>query len=150
MQTSATGIAMIQRFEGLSLTAYQDVVGVWTIGYGHTGHDVQPGMSISQAQAQSLLQTDLAYFEGGVGGLVKVPLNQYEFDALVSFSYNLGLGNLQSSTLLRVLNTGNYASAAMQFPNWNLAGGKVQTGLVARRAAEQQLFLTPVILPNPS
>ncbi|MGR2682942.1 lysozyme [Chromobacterium haemolyticum] len=144
MNISANGIKLIQQFEGLRLKAYQDAVGVWTIGYGHTGPDVTPGLVITQAQADALLARDLSRFETGVTRLVQVPLHQNQFDALVSFSYNLGLGSLQNSTLLRLLNQRDYAGAAAQFPRWNKAGGKVLPGLTRRRAAEQALFLQPV------
>lgn len=144
MNISANGVKLIQQFEGLRLKAYQDAVGVWTIGYGHTGPDVTPGLVISQAQADALLARDLNRFETGVSRLVQVPLNQNQFDALLSFSYNLGLGSLQNSTLLRLLNQRDYAGAAAQFPRWNKAGGKVLPGLARRRAAEQALFLQPV------
>lgn len=144
MNISANGVKLIQQFEGLRLKAYQDAVGVWTIGYGHTGPDVTPGLVISQAQADALLARDLNRFETGVSRLVQVPLNQNQFDALLSFSYNLGLGSLQNSTLLRLLNQRDYAGAASQFPRWNKAGGKVLPGLTRRRAAEQALFLQPV------
>ncbi|OQS42352.1 lysozyme [Chromobacterium haemolyticum] len=141
MKTSANGIKLIQGFEGLSLKAYQDSVGVWTIGYGHTGPEVTLGLVITQAQADALLARDLSRFESGVTRLVQVPLNQNQFDALVCFSFNLGLGALQGSTLLRLLNAGDYAGAAGQFPRWNKAGGKELTGLTRRRVAEQALFL---------
>ncbi|MBM2884524.1 muraminidase [Chromobacterium amazonense] len=144
MQTSSNGIQLIQQFEGLRLTAYQDSVGVWTIGYGHTGPDVRAGLSISDSQATQLLSQDLRRFEQGVSNLVKVAINQNQFDALISFSYNLGLGNLQSSTLLRLLNQGDYRGASGQFPLWDKAGGKVLPGLQKRRQAEQALFLSPV------
>lgn len=144
MNISANGVKLIQQFEGLRLKAYQDAVGVWTIGYGHTGPDVTPGLVISQAQADALLARDLNRFETGVSRLVSVPLNQNQFDALLSFSYNLGLGSLQNSTLLRLLNQRDYAGAGAQFPRWNKAGGKVLPGLTRRRAAEQALFLQPV------
>ncbi|MEJ8673256.1 lysozyme [Chromobacterium amazonense] len=144
MQTSSNGIQLIQQFEGLRLTAYQDSVDVWTIGYGHTGPDVRAGLSISDSQATQLLSQDLRRFEQGVSNLVKVAINQNQFDALISFSYNLGLGNLQSSTLLRLLNQGDYRGAAGQFPLWDKAGGKVLPGLQKRRQAEQALFLSPV------
>ncbi|QEL55519.1 lysozyme [Chromobacterium paludis] len=140
MQTSANGVNMIKQFEGLKLAAYQDSVGVWTIGYGHTGPDVKPGLTISNDQAEQLLRQDLVRFEQGVGNLVKTPINQNQFDALISFSYNLGLGNLQSSTLLRLLNQGDYQGAARQFPLWDKAGGKAVLGLLSRRQAEQALF----------
>ncbi|MDE1715762.1 lysozyme [Chromobacterium amazonense] len=140
MKTSQNGIAIIQKFEGLRLTAYRDIVGVLTIGYGHTGPDVTPGLTITQPRAVALLQQDLAKFEAGVSRLVKVPLSQNQFDALVSFSYNLGLGSLQNSTLLRLLNAGDYVGAAGQFILWDKAGGKAVPGLLARRTAEQALF----------
>ncbi|WP_434634000.1 lysozyme [Chromobacterium sp. CV08] len=143
MQTSQNGINLIQQFEGLRLAAYQDVVGVWTIGYGHTGADVHAGLTIDRQQADQLLRDDLARFEQGVSGLVAVAVNQNQFDALVSFSYNLGLGNLRNSTLLRLLNAGDYRGAAGQFPLWDKAGGQALPGLLKRRQAEQALFLAP-------
>lgn len=144
LSCSQNGQVLIEKFEGLRLTAYQDMVGVWTIGYGHTGPDVKPGLVISQQQAVQLLINDLARFNNGVNALVTVKLNQNQFDALVSFSYNLGLGSLQNSTLLRLLNAGNFQAAADQFPRWDRAGGKEVAGLLARRNAERALFLTPV------
>ncbi|AXE28664.1 muraminidase [Chromobacterium phragmitis] len=143
MQTSDNGVNLIKRFEGLRLQAYQDAVGVWTIGYGHTGPEVHAGLCVSDEQAEQLLRQDLSRFEQGVASLVKVALNQNQFDALISFSYNLGLGNLQSSTLLRLLNQGDYQGAAGQFPLWDKAGGKTEPGLQKRRQAEQALFGTP-------
>ncbi|KMN50721.1 muraminidase [Chromobacterium violaceum] len=143
MKTNAAGISLIKQFEGVRLAAYQDMVGVWTIGYGHTGPDVKAGMTITQRQADQLLAADLEKFETGVRKAVIVPLNANQFSALVSFSYNLGLGNLRSSTLLRLLNKGDYDGAAAQFPRWNRAGGQAVPGLTRRRKAEQALFLTP-------
>ncbi|KUM04892.1 lysozyme [Chromobacterium subtsugae] len=145
MKTNAAGISLIKQFEGVRLTAYQDIVGVWTIGYGHTGPEVKKGLTITQQQADQLLAADLQTFETGVGKAVTVPLNANQFSALVSFSYNLGLANLQSSTLLRLLNQGDYAGAAAQFPRWDRAGGQVVTGLLRRRQAEQTLFQAPAI-----
>ncbi|WP_440216936.1 lysozyme [Chromobacterium piscinae] len=145
MKTNTAGINLIKQFEGVRLQAYQDAVGVWTIGYGHTGPEVKAGIRISQQQAEQLLAADLEKFETGVGKAVTVPLNANQFSALVSFSYNLGLGNLQSSTLLRLLNKGDYTGAAGQFPLWNKAGGNVLPGLSRRRLAEQTLFQTPVV-----
>lgn len=140
MKTSDAGITLVKSSEGLKLVAYKCPAGIWTNGYGHTGPDVTPGMVITQAQADALLARDLERFEAGVARLVKVPLNQNQFDALVCFSFNLGLGALQGSTLLRLLNAGDYAGAAAQFPRWNKAGGKELPGLTRRRAAEQSLF----------
>ncbi|WP_199153367.1 lysozyme [Chromobacterium sp. ASV23] len=145
MQTNTAGINLIKQSEGLRLSAYQDQVGVWTIGYGHTGPDVTAGLTIEADQAERLLQGDLARVEQGVSALVTVPLNANQFSALVSFSYNLGLRNLQSSTLLRLLNQGDYAGAAGQFPRWDCAGGQEVQGLLRRRQAEQALFQTPVV-----
>ena len=142
LSCSQNGQVLIEKFEGLRLTAYQDMVGVWTIGYGHTGPDVKPGLVISQQQAAQLLINDLARFNNGVNALVTVKLNQNQFDALVSFAFNLGVGSLKKSTLLRKLNAGDVQGAALQFKSWNKAGGKVLTGLTRRREAEMKLFLS--------
>lgn len=145
MQTSEKGIAVIKQFEGCKLTAYQDSVGVWTIGYGWTqpvdGKPIRAGMTIKQETAERLLKTGLVSYESDVSRLVKVGLNQGQFDALVSFTYNLGARSLSTSTLLRKLNAGDYAGAADEFLRWNKAGGKVLNGLTRRREAERALFL---------
>ncbi|MFP3331443.1 MULTISPECIES: lysozyme [unclassified Pseudomonas] len=140
MRTSQRGLSLIKSFEGLRLQAYQDSVGVWTIGYGAT-RSVQPGMKVSKEQAERMLLRDVKRFEPEVERLITSPLNQNQWDALVSFTYNLGAANLESSTLRRLINAGNYVAAADQFPRWNKAGGKVLAGLVRRRAAERDLFL---------
>jgi lysozyme len=137
---SDQGLALTEQFEGLRLTAYQDSVGVWTIGYGHTGLDVQPGLTITQEQAGALLLQDVAGAVAAVNRLVTVPLTQNQFDALVDFTFNEGQGNLASSTLLRELNAGNTAGAAVQFLVWVYAGGVKLPGLVTRRQAEADLF----------
>lgn len=142
MKISAKGLKLIQDFEGLELTAYKDAVGVLTVGWGSTGPHVKVGMTITQQQAEALLLSDVSRFERGVTDLVKVPLSQNQFDSLVSFSFNLGLANLKSSTLLRKLNSLDYAGAALEFPRWNKAGGKVLAGLTRRREAEKKLFLS--------
>ncbi|WP_150324700.1 lysozyme [Enterobacter hormaechei] len=146
MQTSEKGIALIKQFEGCKLTAYQDSVGVWTIGYGWTqpvdGKPIRAGMTIKQETAERLLKTGLVSYESDVSRLVKVGLNQGQFDALVSFTYNLGARSLSTSTLLRKLNAGDYAGAADEFLRWNKAGGKVLNGLTRRREAERALFLS--------
>lgn len=146
MQTSDKGIALIKQFEGCKLTAYQDSVGVWTIGYGWTqpvdGKPIRAGMTIKQETAERLLKTGLVSYESDVSRLVKVGLNQGQFDALVSFTYNLGARSLSTSTLLRKLNSGDYAGAADEFLRWNKAGGKVLNGLTRRREAERALFLS--------
>lgn len=146
MQTSDKGIALIKQFEGCKLTAYQDSVGVWTIGYGWTqpvdGKPIRAGMTINQETAERLLKTGLVSYESDVSRLVKVGLTQGQFDALVSFTYNLGARSLSTSTLLRKLNGGDYAGAADEFLRWNKAGGKVLNGLTRRREAERALFLS--------
>lgn len=146
MQTSDKGIALIKEFEGCKLTAYQDSVGVWTIGYGWTqpvnGVPVGKGMTITQQTADDLLHSGLVQYEKGVAGLVKVTINQNQFDALVDFAYNLGVKALEGSTLLKKLNAGDYTGAAAEFPKWNKAGGKVLNGLTRRREAEKALFLS--------
>ncbi|HIE1217691.1 TPA: lysozyme [Serratia marcescens] len=146
MQISKSGIELIKRFEGLRLKAYQDAVGVWTIGYGWTqpvdGKKVGPGMQIDQAIADRLLKCGVVQYEQGVNQLVKVRITQGQFDALVSFAYNLGLRSLSTSTLLQKLNAGDKQGAADQFGRWVNAGGKRLDGLVARRAAEREMFLS--------
>ena len=153
MKTSDRGVALIKAHEGLRLTAYTDPVGVWTIGYGHTTTagppKVERGMKITDAGADAILRQDLAKFEGYVSSAVKVPLNQNEFDALVSFTFNLGPGNLRSSTLLKKLNAGDRAGAADEFLKWTKAGGKTLPGLVKRREAERALFRAPMVDPRP-
>jgi GH24 family phage-related lysozyme (muramidase) len=146
MQTSDKGIALIKEFEGCKLTAYQDSVGVWTIGYGWTqpvdGKTIRAGMTIKQETAERLLKTGLVSYESDVSRLVKVGLTQEQFDALVSFTYNLGSRSLSTSTLLRKLNAGDYTGAAAEFMSWNKAGGKALKGLTRRREAERALFLS--------
>ncbi len=142
MLISQAGINLIKQFEGCRLTAYKDAVGVVTIGYGHTPSKL--GTTITQEQAEQLLKEDLKKFEEGVLELVKVPLNQNQFDALVSFSFNLGIGALACSTLLKKLNAKQYQEAANEFSKWVNAGGKPLPGLVKRRQAEKELFLKPL------
>jgi lysozyme len=138
---SPNGFQLTEQFEGLSLQAYQDVAGVWTNGYGNT-HGVVPGSVITMEQAQNDLSVNVEGAEYVVNTVVKVPLTQNQFDALVDFVFNLGSGNFQGSTLLRLLNAGDYVGAAGQFPLWNHSGGVVVDGLTRRRLAEQQLFNT--------
>lgn len=144
MQTSNTGIELIKRFEGCRLNAYQDSVGVWTVGYGHT-KNVKKGMLITQDQADKFLKEDLKVYENYVKTYVSYNINQNQFDALVSFTYNVGGGNLQKSTLLVYLNQGKITLAANEFDKWTYAGGKKLTGLVNRRKAEKELFLSDFI-----
>ena len=124
----------------MELEAYQDAVDVWTIGYGHT-KTVEPGMIITEAQAEELLREDLAEFEEAVTEAVEVSINSNQFSALVSFCFNLGAGSLFQSTLLKLLNQGDFQGAADQFPRWNKAGYQVLEGLTRRRKAERALYL---------
>src|SRR5215469_3780675 len=137
---SQNGLALTQKFEGLRLTAYQDQVGVWTIGYGHTGKDVLPNLTITQEQADNLLMQDVASAVAAVNRLVTVTFHQNGFDALVDFAFNLGNNALAGSTLLRKLNASDFPGACAEFPKWCKAGGKTVPGLLRRRQAEQQLF----------
>ncbi|MGL5950139.1 MAG: lysozyme [Cetobacterium sp.] len=140
MRTSSVGVNLIKKFEGLKLKAYKCPGGIWTIGYGTTS-GVTEGMIITEEKAEDLLKKDLVRFETAVKTVVRVKLNKNQFDALVSFSYNVGTGALQSSTLLKKLNQGDYKGASEEFMRWNKAGGKVLTGLIKRREAEKELFL---------
>ncbi len=137
---SRNGLALTEQYEGCCLTAYQDQVGVWTIGYGHTGADVTPGLTITQVEAEALLAKDVLAAARCVNTLVKLRLTQGEFDALVDFVFNLGPGNFLRSTLLTALNAGDLAKAAAQFECWDRAGGAVVAGLLRRRQAELRLF----------
>ena len=147
---SANGLALTERFEGLRLQAYQDSVGVWTIGYGHTSPDVHAGLTITGQQAKILLAADVAWAAACVNKAVTSTINQNQFDALVDFTFNLGCASLVQSTLLRLLNAGDFAAAAPQFLRWNKAGGKVLKGLTLRRQAEMDLFNTPVTQVMPA
>ena len=144
MRTSQKGFDLIKTFEGLRLKAYPDpATGAdpWTIGYGAT-RGVTKGMAITVDQAERMLQNDVARFEPELERLLKVTVSQNQWDALMSFVYNLGSANLASSTLLKLLNAGDFRGAAGQFPRWNKAAGKEMPGLTKRRLAEQSLFLS--------
>ena len=133
------GLALIKKFEGCELEAYQCSAGVWTIGYGHT-KDVQKGDVWSQSHAEHMLEVELHEYESYINEYVTVALSQNQFDALVSWVYNLGPANLKSSTMLKVLNSGEYEDVPAQIKRWNKAGGKVLEGLIRRREAEACLF----------
>jgi GH24 family phage-related lysozyme (muramidase) len=142
VKISEAGLSLIKSFEGCVLTAYLDAVGIWTVGYGHTGPSVHRGLTITQKLAEDILAQDVRRFELGVLNNVKVNLNQNEFDALVSFSFNVGVNALKNSTLLRLLNDGADRSiVAAEFLRWNKGGDKVLEGLTRRRQAEKALFL---------
>jgi lysozyme len=139
-RTSDRGIEVIKFHEGLRLKAYLCPANVWTIGWGHT-RNVRPGDVITHEEARTLLLKDIAEAEACVHGHVSVSLTQGQFDALVSFVFNLGCGALGRSTLLKKLNRGDYDGAAEQFPRWRKGGGRVLAGLVKRRDDEQRRFL---------
>lgn len=141
MQLSASGLELLKRSEGFRSHTYNDVNGFPTIGYGHRllDHESFPD-GISEAHAAAMLAADVRSVEQAVARLVKVPLTQGQFDALVDFSFNLGTGRLASSTLLKVLNGGRYADAAEQLMRWDIAGGQENAGLKARREAEYALW----------
>jgi lysozyme len=141
---NSKGLELVKHFEGWYPVAYKCPAGVWTIGYGHT-KTARPGMRITEAQGDELLKMDMAESENFVQRYVKVPLNQDEFDALVAFTFNVGGGALQKSTLLSLLNQGNYDAVPAQLDRWNKAGGKVLPGLVRRRRAEGKLFSSGVL-----
>lgn len=141
MKTSRRGIDLIKQFEGLRLDAYVCAAGVLTIGYGHTGPDVQPGMTITEEEADALLRADLEKFERCVSEALTVDVIQPQFDALVSFAFNVGCQALLDSTLLKLINVEDFEGAAAQFARWNKAGGRELAGLTRRRAAEAELFL---------
>ena len=139
METSQNGIDLIKHFEGCRLEPYLCSANVLTIGYGHT-KDVVENMHITEETAEVLLQQDLKEFEDNVDKLVTVDLNQNQFDALVSWTFNLGAGNLKSSTMLKVLNKEKYNEVPEQMQRWNKSAGVVNKGLVKRRGAKALLF----------
>ena len=146
MHVSPSGVDLICNFEGLRLKAYDDGVGVWTIGFGTTkypnGIRVKKGDTCTLDQAKAYMQNDLKSFEQTVNNTVKVPLNQNQFDALVSLAYNIGTNAFSKSTLVKKLNANDIRGAADQFDVWVNAGGKRMQGLVNRHAKEKALFLS--------
>lgn len=140
MRVGSAGLDLIKGFEKLRLTAYLDAVGIWTIGYGHT-RSALSGMQISEARALMLLDQDLDIAESAINRLVRVPLKQNEFDALVSLVFNIGADAFKTSTILRLLNErADPARVAAEFMRWVYAKGKKLAGLERRRAAERLLF----------
>ena len=140
MSYSKQGLALTEQFESCRLTAYQDIKGIWTIGWGHTGPEVVEGLTITQNQADSQLVMDLQHAENMVNTCVTVDLSQDQYDALVDFAFNLGCNAEKGSTLLKLVNAGDFAGAAAQFELWDHASGKVVAGLLRRRIAEEQEF----------
>ena len=140
MKISEEGKALIKKFEGCELTAYQDAVDVWTIGYGHTKKVCQ-GDCITQEEADQMLEDELIEYEDYVNDMVTVDLQQNEFDSLVAWTYNLGPSNLKSSTMLKEINAKNFSRVPSEMRRWNKAGGKTLDGLIRRREAESLLFM---------
>ena len=147
MNISKNGLDLIKQFEGLKLNAYQCPAGIWTIGYGSTffpnGQKVKKGDKLhNEAEAIEMIEITLQSFENAVEKSVDIQLTQNEFDALVCFTYNVGAGNLNSSTLLKLLNKNtNRLTVSKEFLKWDKAGGKALAGLTRRRQAESALFL---------
>ena len=139
MQLSKTGIELLKHFEGCELKAYQDSVGVWTIGYGHT-KGIYEGLEITQSEAEKMLIDELPEYEGYITDKIVPRLQQHEFDALVCWVYNLGPTNLSSSTMLKKLNAGEFKEVPFQMKRWDKAGGQPLLGLTRRRNAEALLF----------
>jgi len=143
-----SSLALLKEFEGLRLRAYRDVAGYWTVGYGHlitkrehlNAYELDKYSQITENMAEDLLKSDLSVAKSSVLNLIRVPLNDNQFGSLVSFTYNLGSGALQRSTLRSKLNRGDYDGAAFEFPKWVYAGGRVVRGLVRRRWAEVELY----------
>lgn len=146
MKASGNAIALIKHFEGLRLKAYQDVRGVWTIGWGHTGDDIEGPRVITRSEAERLLVDDLTYHERKLFKFLLKKPQQHEFDAMLSWMFNVGDGAAQKSTLIRMYNLGQTKEASAEFLRWNKIrrGGKIQAvaGLTARRQVERELFLT--------
>lgn len=140
METSKEGLELIKRHEGFRADAYRCPAGVWTIGYGHTGPDVKAGMKVSREQAEALLKKDVQAAEAAVGTELPV-LRQNQFDALVSFTYNVGVNNFRHSTLLQMIRVNPLsANIRNEFARWNKAKGSMLPGLVLRRKNEAELY----------
>ena len=144
MNISSNGLALVKEFEGLRLTSYKCPANVWTIGYGHTSAagdpKVKAEMVITKEEADQILKRDMDQYEEGVRRLVKVKINQGQFDALVDFAYNAGVGALEKSTLLKKVNAGKFSEVPAEFMKWTKGGGRELPGLVRRRRAEVKLW----------
>lgn len=143
MKFNYSGLKLLKEAEGCSLVSYQDGGGVWTIGYGST-RGVKPGMTITLEEAWDLLAEDINETCKQVDALLKVGLNENQYSAIICLTFNIGCGNLSSSTLLRLLNSGDFAGASNEFERWNKIKGVVSSGLSRRRKAEKELFLEPI------
>ncbi len=146
MKMTSEGLDLIKHFEGFRRTAYQDPIGIWTIGYGHTSMAGDPsvfrGLTISEAKADAILARDVAVFARGVSEQLRTTVSDQQYSALVSFAYNVGLDNFRKSSVLKAVNRQDFAAAGRRLQLWNKAGGRVLPGLVRRRAAEAALFAT--------
>lgn len=143
LKIDRNGINLIKQFEGFSSTIYLDAAGLPTIGYGHLiKNDEDFSGGITEDDATKLMYSDLSRFESSVNRLVTVPLSQSQFNALVSFTYNVGVSAFENSTLLKVLNAGDYIGATEQLTRWDIAGGRKLSGLTTRRKLEQEVFLS--------
>ena len=148
MNYSKNGLHLTENFEGLRLIAYPDPAtngDPWTIGYGHTGAEVHKGMTITQEQAEELLMQDVKKAAATVNAKVTTDITQEEFDALVDFVFNVGAGNFNASTLLKKVNSGDIQGAANEFLKWDMAAGKHMAGLLKRRHAEAEEFLSGIV-----
>lgn len=143
MITNARGQAHIREFEGVRANSYRCSAGVWTIGIGHTGPEVVEGLRWTPERIETVFQSDLRERERAVAELVRVPITANQHAVCVSFAFNLGQKKLADSTLLRLLNAGNYNGAGRELARWVYAGGRVQPGLARRRAAEHAMWLSP-------
>ena len=155
MQMSQEGIdALLKKFEGCKLKAYRCPAGICTIGYGHTSAagapEVKDGMMINQKQADEILRRDLVKYETSVSGLLTVDLNQNQFDVLVDFAYNAGVGNLKTSSLLKKVNGSKFEDVPAELMKWNKGGGKVLPGLVRRRQAESAWWTSEPVSAKPA
>ena len=145
MEYSKDGLHLTERFEGCRLVAYPDPSSggdPWTIGYGHTGPEVVEGLEITQEQAEQYIAQDIKQAEANVNAVAHVELTQEEFDALVDFAFNCGCRNLDSSTLMKKLNAGDYEGASHEFIKWDMAAGHHMAGLLKRREAEAAMFIS--------
>jgi len=147
MNYSKNGLHLTEQFEGCKFTSYPDPAtggDPWTIGYGHTGSDVYPNMTITQQQAEELLMKDVQKASQAVNSKVHTDITQDEFDALVDFVFNVGAGNFAGSTLLKKINEGDMEGASHEFEKWDMAAGKHMAGLLKRRHAEAQEFISGI------
>lgn len=139
---SSTGEDLIKSFEELRLVAYQDQKGIWTIGWGHTGSEVVEGFTCTPEQAEQWFIEDTQFADNGVNASIHTHVTQNQFDALVSFTFNVGVGAEAHSTMAKLINARNFIGAAAEFPKWDHVNGVVNAGLQRRRLAEQALFLS--------